>query len=552
MSSCRVSRKDFIVPRCTKACPAGIDVPRYIRAVKAGLYDEAVAVVRERIPFPTVCADACFAPCEDACAYQQFGDPIAIRALKRAAVDKGQDSWKAKKKKARASGKKVAVVGAGPAGLTAAYYLQGLGHQVALYDAFPKPGGMMRYGIPKYRLPEARLDRDVQHILDLGVTFHGNTSVGQGVKLEALSKECDAVFIASGANSSARISLEGTDKKGFLWGWEFLTDVARGQAPKLGRNVVVIGGGNVALDVALTVKRLGAQTVTIVCLAARGELLAHPWEITLAEEEGVVINNAWAPKRVLGEDKVEGLGLRRCVSTQDDACNFDPVYDDEITDRIAADTIIAAIGQAPVLDFVKGLPGVKANRQRLLVEEAGLATGEKGVFAGGDVVTGPLSIISAIAHGRQVAEAIDRHLGGKGDLSEVLARPEETVELSDRLPFARRQAMPHLKPWERQGNFEQVEKGLSAAQVAAEAGRCLECDARNFEVVVNTASCKECGYCTEVCSMEVFGPAAGFNARGYRPMEIKSSDWCVGCFKCFFSCPDFAIDVREKSACGRS
>ena len=526
--------------------------PRYIRAVKAGLYDEAVAVVRERIPFPTVCADACFAPCEDACAYQQFGDPIAIRALKRAAVDKGQDFWKAKKKKARASGKKVAVVGAGPAGLTAAYYLQGLGHQVALYDAFPKPGGMMRYGIPKYRLPEERLDRDVRHILDLGVTFHGNTSVGQGVKLEALSKECDAVFIASGANSGARISLEGTDKKGFLWGWEFLTDVARGQAPTLGRNVVVIGGGNVALDVALTVKRLGAQTVTIVCLEARNEMLAHPWEIALAEEEGVVINNAWAPKRVLGQDKVEGLGLRRCVSTQDDACNFDPVYDDEITDRIAADTIIAAIGQAPVLDFVKGLPGVKANRQRLLVEEAGLATGEKGVFAGGDVVTGPLSIINAIAHGRQVAEAIDRHLGGKGDLSEVLATPEEAVELSDRLPFARRQVMPHLKPWERQGNFDQVEKGLSDAQVAAEAGRCLECDARNFEVVVNTASCKECGYCAEVCSMEVFGPAAGFNARGYRPMEIKSSDWCVGCFKCFFSCPDFAIDVREKSACGRS
>ncbi len=195
---------------------------------------------------------------------------------------------------------------------------------------------------------------------------------------------------------------------------------------------------------------------------------------------------------------------------------------------------------------------MKANRQRLLVEEAGLATGEKGVFAGGDVVTGPLSIISAIAHGRQVAEAIDRHLGGKGDITEVLATPEEAVELSDRLPFARRQPMPHLKSWERQGNFDQVEKGLTDAQVAAEAARCLECDARNFEVVVNTASCKECGYCTEVCGMEVFGPAAGFNARGYRPMEIKSTDWCVGCFKCFFSCPDFAIDVREKSACGRS
>lgn len=552
MSSCRVSRKDFILPRCTKACPAGIDVPRYIRAVRDGHYDEAVAVVRERIPFPTVCADACFAPCEDACAYQQVGEPIAIRALKRAAVDKGGESWKARKKLGKPTGKKVSIVGAGPAGLTAAYYLQSLGHQATVYDGFPKPGGMLRYGIPRYRLPEERLEKDIRHILELGVTFRANTLVGKDIKLEALKKESDAVFISSGANSGARIPLEGADKKGFFWGWEFLTDVARGQTPKIGNEVVVIGGGNVALDVALTAKRLGAKSVRIVCLEAREEMLAHPWEIAIAEEEGIILQNAWAPKRVLGKDKVEGLGLKRCVSTLDDACNFDPVYDDEITDRISADTIIAAIGQTPVLDFVESLPGVKKNRQRLLVEEASLATAEQGVFAGGDVVTGPLSIISAIAQGRQAAEAIDRYLGGRGDISEALAQPEEEVVLKDRLVVMRRQNMTHLKPWERQDNFDQVERGLSDAQIADEASRCLECDARNFEVVVNTASCKECGYCTEVCKMDVFGPAAAFNARGYRPMEIKSSNWCVGCFKCFFSCPDFAIDVREKPASGRS
>jgi NADPH-dependent glutamate synthase beta subunit-like oxidoreductase len=552
MSSCRVSRKEFILPRCTKACPAGIDVPRYIRAVRDGHYDEAIAVVREKIPFPTVCADACFAPCEDACAYQQVGEPIAIRALKRAAVDKGGDSWKARKKLIQPTGKKVAIVGAGPAGLTAAYYLQSLGHAATVYDDFPKPGGMLRYGIPRYRLPEERLEKDIRHILELGVTFRANTLVGKDIRLEALAKESDAVFISSGANSGARIPLEGADKKGFLWGWEFLTDVARGRAPQIGNEVVVIGGGNVALDVALTAKRLGAKSVRIVCLEAREEMLAHPWEIALAEEEGITIQNAWAPKRVLGKEKVEGLALKRCVSTLDDACNFDPVYDDEITDRISADTIIAAIGQTPVLDFVESLPGVKKNRQRLLVEEASLATAANGVFAGGDVVTGPLSIISAIAQGRKAAEAIDRYLGGRGDISETLAQPEEEVVLKDRLVVMRRQEMTHLKPWERQDNFDQVEKGLSDAQIAAEASRCLECDARNFEVVVNTASCKECGYCAEVCQMEVFGPAAAFNARGYRPMEIKSSNWCVGCFKCFFSCPDFAIDVREKPASGRS
>jgi len=552
MSSQRVSRKDFIVPRCTNACPAGIDVPRYIRAVRDGRFDEAVAVIREKIPFPVVCADACFAPCEDACAYRQFGEPIAIRALKRAAVDKGGDGWRKRKKTHKPTGKQVAVIGAGPAGLTAAYYLQSLGHQVKVFDAFPKPGGMMRYGVPRYRLPEDRLERDLKPIFEMGVQFQGDTVVGKDVTIDALKKKHDAVFIACGAASSTRIPLEGADKEGFLWGWDFLTQVARGQAPTIGNDVVVIGGGNVAVDVALTAKRLGAKSVRIVCLEARDEMLAHPWEIALAEEEGIVIQNAWAPKRVLGERKVEGLGLKRCVSTLDDACNFNPVYDEEITDRITADTIIAAIGQTPRLDFLKPLAGVKAERNRLAVEEATLATGEPGVFAGGDAVTGPLSIIGAIAQGRRAAQAIDRFLGGSGDITEHLAEPEDEVILRDRLPVTRRQEMAHLKVWERAGNFDQVEKGLSDDQLWLEASRCLECDARNFEVIVNTASCKECSYCAEVCQMEVFGPASGFNARGYRPMEVKSSRWCVGCLKCFFSCPDFAIDVREQSAEGRS
>ena len=168
MTTNRVPRKDFIVARCMRSCPAGVDVPRYIRAVRMGKFDEAVAVIREKIPFPFVCADACFAPCEDACAYKQFGDPIAIRALKRVAVDRAGDGWKKFKKKSPATNKKVAVIGAGPTGLTASYYLATLGHQVTLMDEFPKPGGMMRYAIPKYRLPEERLDRDIKDILDTG------------------------------------------------------------------------------------------------------------------------------------------------------------------------------------------------------------------------------------------------------------------------------------------------------------------------------------------------------------------------------------------------
>ncbi len=486
MTTIKVPRQDFIVARCMTSCPAGVDVPRYIRAVRMGRFDEAVAVVRERIPFPTVCADACFAPCEDACAYRQLGDAIAIRALKRVAVDRAGDGWKKFKKQLSATNKKVAVIGAGPAGLTASYYLATAGHQVTLFDELPKPGGMMRYGIPKYRLSEERLDRDVKAILDLGIVFRGGVSIGRDTDFEQLIRDFDAVVVAAGAQASARVPLEGTDKKGFWWGLEFLRDVALGKPMRVGKRVVVIGGGNVAIDVALTAKRLGAEEVDLFCLETREEMPAHPWEIALAEDEGVFINNAWAPKKILGEDNVTGLGLKRCVSVFDDACNFNPVYDEEITHRILADTVIAAIGQAPVLDFIARGEGIKVEGNRLVASSDDLCTGQAGVFAAGDVVTGPASIISAIAQGRKLAESVDRFLGGTGDISEVLAPAEDEVVIDDRAPIRPRQQMPELKVWERRGNFEQVEKGFTDQQAALEASRCLDCDARQFEVVLNT------------------------------------------------------------------
>jgi len=548
MSTMSVQRKDFIVPRCTSACPAQVDVPRYIRAVKEGRYDQAVAVLRESIPLPVVCADACFAPCEDICAYKQFGDPIAIRALKRAAVDKGGDAWKKNQKKAAPTGKKVAVVGAGPAGLTAAFYLATLGHAVTVFDAFPQPGGMMRYGIPKYRLPEERLERDLKDILAAGVKFSGSTVLGKDISLAQLKKDYDAVFLATGANSSTRISLEGSDKRGVLWGWEFLRDVALGLKFDLGQRVAVVGGGNVALDVALTARRLGAAKVALFCLEKRNEMPAHPWEVALAEEEGVILNNSWGPKAVTGDAKVSGILLKKCTRVFDKKGRFDPQYDEDITARFEADTVILAIGQAPVLDFLKGSK-VKTGGNRIAAGQEDLATAEAGVFAGGDVVTGPASIIGGIAQGKKAAAAMDRFLGGRGDITEILAEPEEEVKLPEfTCAIKPRAQMPHLKEWERTKNFDQIERGMDAGQVAAEAARCLNCDARAFEVVLNTESCKECGYCTEVCGVETFGPAEGFNVKGFRPMEVKDSKWCVGCLKCFYACPDFAIGIRAKTA----
>ena len=546
MSLKRIPRTDFIVPRCTEACPAGVDVPRYVRAVKDQKYDEAVAVLREKIPFPTVCADACFAPCEDVCAYKQFGDPIAIRAIKRAAVDKGGETWKKNKKVAENTGKKVAIIGAGPAGLTAAYYLGSKGHEVTVFDFFPRPGGTMRYGIPKYRVPEERLEKEVNDILDLGVTFKGNATIGKDVSLDQLDEGFDAIFVASGANKSMMIPLEGAEKQGVLWGWDFLRDVGLGNTFQFAGDVIVVGGGNVAIDVALTAKRMGAKNVHLFCLEKREEMPAHEWEIARAEEEGVFINNSWAPKKVLGEEEASGLGLIRCTSVFDDACNFNPTYDEEITHRMEANQIILAVGQSADLGFLKKAKDINTDGGRIEVEREDLATGKKGVFAGGDVVSGPDSIIGAIAHGRRAAAAIDRYLGGDGNIDEVLATPEQEVLLSEFvLDVKPRNDLGLLKAGERTAGFDHVELGLTEAQITAETSRCLNCDARRFEVMLNTEYCKECGYCAEVCAMEVFGPAEVFNTKGYRPEEVKSSNWCCGCFKCYFSCPDFAIDIKE-------
>ena len=538
-------RSEFIVPRCTDACPAGVDVPRYIRAVKDGKYDEAVSVLREKLPLPTVCADACFAPCEEVCAYRQFGDPIAIRAIKRAAVDKGGDAWKSAKKVAAKTGKKAAVVGAGPAGLAAAYYLATKGHEVTLFDAFPKPGGAMRYGIPNYRLPEERLDKDINDILELGVTLKGETVIGKDVTLDELKKDFDVLFLASGANGSTRIPVEGSDKDGVLWGWDFLKDVALGESFDLNGDVVVVGGGNVAIDVALTARRLGAKGVQLYCLESREEMPAHAWEIARAEEEGVVINNGWGPVAVMGDGTATGLRFQKCESVFDKEGNFNPLFDAEKTEKYDAAAIILAVGQTADLGYADGQAAIKADKGRIAVSET-LVTGDAAVFAGGDVVSGPDSIIGAIAQGRKAAGAMDAYLGGDGNIDEVLATPEDEISLPPFLmEIAPRNEMGILKPWERLIGFEQVEKGLIDQGIADEAARCLNCDARKFEVVLNIENCKECGYCTEVCNVGTFGPASIFNTKGYRPAEVKSSDWCVGCFKCYFSCPDFAIDVAE-------
>jgi NADPH-dependent glutamate synthase beta subunit-like oxidoreductase len=313
-------------------------------------------------------------------------------------------------------------------------------------------------------------------------------------------------------------------------------------------DVVVVGGGNVAIDVALTARRLGAKNVGLFCLEGREEMPAHAWEIARAEEEGVVINNGWGPVEVMGDKAAAGLRFQKCISVFDKSGKFSPEFDAETTEKADGSVVILAVGQTADLRYVEGQAGIDAANGRIGVSE-NQVTGEAMVFSGGDAVSGPDSIIGAISQGRKAAGAMDAYLGGDGNIDEVLATPEDEIFLPPfLLEVKSRNEMDILKPWARLNGFDQVEKGFSNQGIADEAARCLNCDARKFEVVLNMEYCKECGYCAEVCDVGTFGPADVFNTKGYRPAEVKSSDWCVGCFKCYFSCPDFAIDVAEITA----
>jgi len=318
-----------------------------------------------------------------------------------------------------------------------------------------------------------------------------------------------------------------------------------GETFDMAGDVVVVGGGNVAIDVALTARRLGAKNVGLFCLESREEMPAHAWEIARAEEEGVMINNGWGPVEVMGDSAAAGLRFQKCISVFDKSGKFSPEFDAGTTEKADGSAVILAVGQAADLRYVEGQAGIDAANGRIGVSESQV-TGDAMVFAGGDAVSGPDSIISAISQGRKAAAAMDAYLDGDGNMDEVLATPENEISLPPfLLEVKSRNEMDILKPWARLNGFDQVEKGLSDQGIVDEAARCLNCDARKFEVVLNMEHCKECGYCAEVCGVGTFGPASIFNTKGYRPAEVKSSNWCVGCFKCYFSCPDFAIDVAE-------
>jgi len=541
MDSKRISKKSLRPSSCQRACPAGIDVPRYIRYVKAGKFDEALAVIREKIPFPHVCGYACYSPCEANCGNKQFGEAIAIRALKRTAAERGGELWKKNLKLAPDTGKKVAVVGSGPGGLTAAYYLATLGHQVTVFEENDAPGGMLRMGIPEYRLPRTALDQEIDYLKELGVALKLNSRVAS---IGELLEEADAVFLACGAQGGARLDIPGDDSPGVIDGISFLKTVNRGRHMKTGNRVAVIGGGNTAVDATRSAIRLGARDVVVKYRRSQAEMTAYEEEVGNARYEGVQFDCLTAPVRIVAANGRLTVTFNRMKLGAKDAGGRPvpvPIKGSEYTEEF--DMVVAAVGQYSDIPRIMKLPA--GERGFVRVDPETLATDRPGVFAGGDLVTGPASIIEAIAQGRRAAASIDRFLGGRGRIDQELLPPEEEVIVLDYTCDGKtRVTIPCAPITERVTGFTAVEKDLSEGAAMKEAQRCRGCDAREFMVTVYDSGCKDCSYCMEVCQLGVFESSERFNEKGYRSVQAAHPERCVGCMQCFYACPDFSIEVK--------
>ncbi|HUU79893.1 MAG TPA: NADH-quinone oxidoreductase subunit NuoF [Acidobacteriota bacterium] len=478
----------MVISACQHACPAGIDVPNYVAAIAAGNYDQAVEIIRERNPFPAVCGRICIHPCEFKCRRGELDEPVAIRSLKRFASD-----WyfaragRAKKPFPVTNEQKVAVVGAGPAGLTCGYFLAKMGYKVTVFEAQVVAGGMLGITVPEFRLPREVIEKEVEYIESCGVEIRYNSPIDARHTVNDLVEEgYDAVFIAAGAQASKRIGIPGEeeDLEGLYYGLSFLSDIKRGTKISLKGKTVVIGGGNVAVDVARTSLRVGASDVQIFCLEPRDEMPAWEKEIGEAIEEGIVINASWGPQRIIHDKtKVTGIEFVRCVSVFDDEGRFNPKFDESSTQTVAADNVIVSIGQAPDISFLsKDSQLERALWGALVVEENTLSTNVPGIFAGGDFTTGPTFVIRAIASGRRAAIAIDKYLqGDKGRVEIVdektamkqdlgLALEEETTEEKPRV------LIDLESPEERVRDFREVERGFTEDQARLESVRCLRCD----------------------------------------------------------------------------
>ena len=476
--SAEIPREDQIVP-CRNACPAHTNIPSYIRYVKEGNYDAAAAVIREKLPFPGSLGFICTHACEMQCKRGKVNEPMSIRNIKRYAAEHDSGSWINKGKQLPDSGKKVCVVGGGPAGLTAAYYLRKQGHKVVLKEALPKAGGMLSYGIPSYRLPREITADEIQVIMNQGVKIETNTSVKDP---QELLKTYDAVLMAIGNQSGIRLPIPGKDLPGVLLNIDFLRKASMNQETGIGRRVIVLGGGNVAFDCARTAKRLGAEEIHVACLEARDKMTSDDEEISQAMEEGIQVHPAQTFERITGDTQVTGVDFMNVLEFSFDENHRAVIKKEEGSEHhIDGDTVIFATGQRTDISADAGLMLGRANSIAVADTEKDKATSLKGIFAAGDCIYGTKSVVMAVESGREAASQIDLYLGGDGDIDEALVperQPEPYIGESIGFAYLERQEAEVDAAETRKNNFHVFDHGISCEHICKEAERCLQCDLR--------------------------------------------------------------------------
>jgi NADPH-dependent glutamate synthase beta subunit-like oxidoreductase/NAD-dependent dihydropyrimidine dehydrogenase PreA subunit len=549
------------VSPCRLECPLGVNVQAYMALTAAGRFEEALDVIKEDNPLPGICGRVCHHPCEPSCRRRELDQAVAICDVKRFLSDyplRREGTSPAKASQVSSVGprrrERVAIVGSGPAGLTAAYYLAREGFQATIFEALPEPGGMLRWGIPSYRLPRNVLDGEIQDILALGVELRCNTRVGKEVRLEVLESEFDAIFLAVGAQRSTLLGIPGEDGEGCLGAVELLRALHSGRKVEMGRKAAVIGGGNSAIDAARSAIRLGAEEVTIFYRRERQDMPAQEAEIAAAEAEGVRIEYRVGPTRVLTQNgKASGLELVRMeLGEKDDSGRRRPIPVLGSEFQAEADTIVSAIGQGAELDFLTEGSGLEAGRSAIRVDHD-LKTRNPKIWAGGDVVSGPSTVVASMAHGRIAAGRIMESLTGRpsplGELPPRVRGVGEYATISEDLPQQPRQEMALRQPKVRRRDFEEVGLGLTTDQAMAEARRCLQCSA-----------CCECRRCETVCSdvgaidhfrtgtsLEFFSP--GVIVADDQEMPVVNFDELPGIFRAGEFKADLMSLMNAGSAC---
>lgn len=532
---------------CILACPIRQDARDYIQLIARGRFGEAFRLVRERNPLPAACGRICTHPCETKCRRNSTDAPIAIAWLKRFLGD--NFSEEIRKTTTEKYPEKIAIIGAGPAGLAAANDLALLGYSCTIFESNSTPGGMLRMGVPTYRLPRTAIDNDVEFIKKLGVEIQYNTTFGVDITFDSLKKDgFSVIFIGVGLLESRILNIEGAQLDGVLRGISFLNEVNTTGSGRIGKNVLVIGGGAVAMDCARTALRLKPNKVSVACLESRKEMPTTDFEIEEAVHEGAVLYNSVGPKRIIGKDgKVTGLETLRVKYVFDEQKRFNPAFYEGSESIIEADTIILAIGQASNLSFLKGQEGIQVTRGgTIIVNPHNFSTSVHGIYAGGDVVLGRGTMTEGMAQGKKAAIAIHNTLRNTAIKDEKWAEKPAVPDVTpSRIAFIKKeqkQEMPTMPLDERLSNFDEVELGFQLNAAVKEAQRCMNCGAGAF---VDDNLCVGCLTCVRICPFEV--PKIN---KGDTTAYIDGD--CQSCGLCVVECPAKAIDFKTPlEDCGK-